>query len=591
MKKLVNITIGSVVFSVEEDAYKTLASYLDAIRGHFQDSDSQEEIVDDIELSIAEKFSKKKVAVIRSKDVDAIISDMGTIKDFKEMGEEDIEIRSDEHSRKKKLYRNVDDQVIAGVASGIAAYFGIDPVFVRLAFVASIFFSGIGVFVYLVLWLVMPAAETMSQKLEMQGDPVTLHELEKMVKDKLPDDVQERKSAFIRVLKIPFAFLRGVLNFLGVALRNIGPVIRIGFGVVVLAISIGITVGMAIAVTGFHFSVNSGLFELPVHEFLSGAQYALGLVSIYTLLLIPGVVGVVLGISVLKKENKFNVVMVSALGLIWMGALFGVGHIASSIVPQYQSYVDNMPSTSELYELDIFTAVEVATGDNVLIKEGEEYQVSVSGKEVSVNQLTFEVHNGILMIHNVHENRICIGCFNQKVDIVITTPTLDEIIATHGTSVVVERFDVETFNSEFKYSATGEIDIVADRLNLYASHGSDVMVKGDVDEFIAEFKYSATGDIDIVANRINLYMSHSSDVTVNGEGDELIAEIFYSSTLDASHLESLKASLQIAYSSDAVIGTTETLNVIAEHSSHLMYDGGPDLTEDVSSSSSVRKTF
>jgi phage shock protein C len=56
----------------------------------------------------------------------------------------------------KRLYRSSRERMIAGVAGGLAEYFDIDPVFVRAIFVASIFLSGIGILIYLVLWIITP---------------------------------------------------------------------------------------------------------------------------------------------------------------------------------------------------------------------------------------------------------------------------------------------------------------------------------------------------------------------------------------------------------------------------------------------------
>src|SRR5215475_8494203 len=56
----------------------------------------------------------------------------------------------------RRLYRSRSDKVIAGVCSGIANYFRIDPVIVRVLAVALIFLGGAGVFAYIAAWLLMP---------------------------------------------------------------------------------------------------------------------------------------------------------------------------------------------------------------------------------------------------------------------------------------------------------------------------------------------------------------------------------------------------------------------------------------------------
>jgi len=559
MKKVVNITIGGVIFTIEEDAYTALAQYLDTIREYYKKEDEQGEIVDDIELSIAEKlgsYAKKNKNVITMSNIDAVVKEMGTIADFEEVIDGDRGAHSSATSaddkRTKKLYRNVDDQIIAGVASGLAAYFGVDAVFVRLLFVISIFFSGIGILVYLVLWLVMPPAETVSQKFEMQGDPVTLQQFEKILKDKMPKGEKEN-SAFRRALQLPFVILKGVLNFVKTIFTSFGPLLRVFVGFLLLLVSGVGALALTVAITGMHFSVNSGLFELPVQEFLTSMQYALGLGSIYLLFLIPGTVGVLAGWSILKKANKFTGVLVGVLALLWMGALFSVGHVASSVVPQYQEYFAAIPDVEQMHELDDFESIEVYSGDNVEIRRGEEYSITLSGKEASVQKRSFEVHNGILEISNEKDSAICIGCFNTDVDIIITTPNLSGIEATHSTHVIMEEFEADTFS--------------------------------------AVFKHSSSGDLKVVARRAEIISAYSSKIVMEGEVDELEAFVRHSSVLDTSDLVNEKTLIETRYSSTAHVGDVEILNATARHSSTIRYDGDPELTEDSQHSSEIRKKF
>ena len=57
---------------------------------------------------------------------------------------------------RKRLYRSKKERMIAGVAGGIANYFGLDPTIIRLIFVVLLFAPPSGVLIYLVLWLITP---------------------------------------------------------------------------------------------------------------------------------------------------------------------------------------------------------------------------------------------------------------------------------------------------------------------------------------------------------------------------------------------------------------------------------------------------
>lgn len=193
MKKTVSIQISGMLFHVDDDAFARLDEYLTSIRNHFAHLADRDEIVSDIESRIAETFSdklKKNKQTVTLKDVDALIAKIGTVEDF-----EAFEAETEQEASQKKttsdtaaknparrFYRNPDDKVIAGVASGIASYFGIDPVFVRVIFAVLTFMNGIGVIAYIILWIAMPIAKTHSERMEMQGEPLTLTGLEKKIR-------------------------------------------------------------------------------------------------------------------------------------------------------------------------------------------------------------------------------------------------------------------------------------------------------------------------------------------------------------------------------------------------------------------------
>ncbi len=193
MKKTVSIQISGMLFHVDDDAYDALDAYLQSIRTHFAHLADRDEILSDIESRIAEKFSeklKKSKQTVTLHDVEALMKTMGTVEDFEAFEEESEEKphgdksagdTAEEKHKPRRLYRNPDDKVIAGVASGIATYFSIDPVIVRVIFVIFGFMHGIGVIAYIVLWIAMPLAKTHSERMEMQGQPMTLSGLEKKI--------------------------------------------------------------------------------------------------------------------------------------------------------------------------------------------------------------------------------------------------------------------------------------------------------------------------------------------------------------------------------------------------------------------------
>jgi len=207
MKKTLNINIKGTIFHLDEDAYNKLNKYLDEINNHFRNKKGREEIINDIENRLTELFQHKlndKKQVITIEDVDEVIGTMGHPSDFDEDSEDDYTtVPQNLLKGKKRLFRNVDDRMLGGVCSGLGAYFNIDTVWVRIAFLIALVFAGGSVLVYLVLWIVIPPARTVTEKLEMQGDPVTISNMEKAfkeemneIKDKLEDLTEQAKQTF-----------------------------------------------------------------------------------------------------------------------------------------------------------------------------------------------------------------------------------------------------------------------------------------------------------------------------------------------------------------------------------------------------------
>jgi phage shock protein PspC (stress-responsive transcriptional regulator) len=80
------------------------------------------------------------------------------------------------------MYRDTDNRIIGGVCAGMGAYWDLDPLIIRIIFIALILAGGLGVFIYLILYIVLPEARTTAQKIEMKGNPVNIHNIKDSVK-------------------------------------------------------------------------------------------------------------------------------------------------------------------------------------------------------------------------------------------------------------------------------------------------------------------------------------------------------------------------------------------------------------------------
>ena len=190
MKTTIKINLSGQIFTLDEDAYQMLKDYLDAISKRFRDMEEGSEIITDIESRIAELFQlriSEKKEVIIMEDVREVIEIMGQPEDFDEGEDSEDEPGRQTRSGKKtrKLYRDPDNSVIGGVASGLAAYFGMDIWLMRLLWVIIFLATGGGVMLilYIVLWIAVPKASTATEKLEMRGEKVTVENIERTIKE------------------------------------------------------------------------------------------------------------------------------------------------------------------------------------------------------------------------------------------------------------------------------------------------------------------------------------------------------------------------------------------------------------------------
>jgi len=199
MNKTVNINIGGLFFHIDEDAYQKLSRYFDAIKRSLSNSSGKDEIMKDIEMRVAELLTEQQKSdkhVINLKDVDQVVAVMGQPEDYRI--DDDSQEPSSANltsSGRKKLYRDKDNGLIGGVCTGLGHYFGIDSIWIKIGFILLVWAGGSGVLAYLILWAITPKAVTTSEKLEMTGEPVTISNIEKKVREEYESVSSKFKNA------------------------------------------------------------------------------------------------------------------------------------------------------------------------------------------------------------------------------------------------------------------------------------------------------------------------------------------------------------------------------------------------------------
>lgn len=208
MKKTVSVNIKGLNFMIEEDAYELLHQYMLRLESSLAGQKGAKDIVEDIELRIAElcqNYLSDKKQVIEKEDIEAIIAALGQPEDFLEeeetAGSENRTYTQEQSAPKdKRLYRDLENAKIAGICAGLSNYFNIDVIVVRLIFLVFLFFGGFGFPLYIILWIIVPKASSSIDRLRMQGKPITVDSVKEEI-DQATERLTSSSKSFAEKLR------------------------------------------------------------------------------------------------------------------------------------------------------------------------------------------------------------------------------------------------------------------------------------------------------------------------------------------------------------------------------------------------------
>lgn len=330
MKKTVRVSLSGFSFNLEEDAYKLLDQYIEEIKSGMGSNTEAEETLKDIEERISELLTARmgQRETVPADMVQEIINQIGRPDEITGNAEYSKD-QWEAQPPKKRLYRDAENPVIAGVCSGIAAFFGVDPIVIRIIFFALLFARGFGLLLYIILWIVVPRALTPKQKLEMRGQPVTLSNMGKNISEEM-SSVKKTVSQ-----KVPRNFFERVGNFLGQVGYWLLKFIMVLVKVVAIAIGIVLIVSMLFAfivlVGAFFFSgitlpwLFPGTAISSLNEFITSMiDISSGLwitIPTFLILAIPIIALIYLGIRVLfrfkARDGKIGIIA----AVIWVASV------------------------------------------------------------------------------------------------------------------------------------------------------------------------------------------------------------------------------------------------------------------------------
>ena len=330
MKEITRIHLAKTAFSIEIEAKSSLEKYLNSIQKNMH---AEPEAMREIEARMVEILAERgvmKEGVISVDDVLAIQKQMGESRDFADGDgpvDDDLDGDGSESKPEKQLMRDTDNAIIGGVCAGVAAYFNINPLWVRLIAIVSSFATfGTAVLIYVVMWLSMPPASTASDKLRMHGKPVTLAALKKAAVD-------------------------GGSVIANGSRDLVSKILRYSAGIIIFLMTLGVVIGLIVG----------GAVGLSVIDLLSGLNAQIWAWGLWISLVICGISAAVLGMMLSRSVFTWTMSRVSALSMIIATVVISMG-MASSIV-------FGMKASSEfIYESQYLTKrmnVEIPDTDNV----------------------------------------------------------------------------------------------------------------------------------------------------------------------------------------------------------------------------------
>ncbi len=546
MKKTLTVNLNNTVFHIDDDAYEMLQTYLAEIAEHFQSEDEKKEIMNDIEARIAELFTEKLLKnknVINVSDVQEIIEIMGKPSQYADE-DDDTEVPKSEKKQQKnrRFYRDPENAVLGGVAGGIAAYFGWDVTWVRIAFVIlALISAGYMIPIYIIVWIIAPQATTTSQRLEMQGEDVTIESIKSEmnnVKNYVSSDKFKQSASSVgeRILEILRSFFKVIFSLLGAVLGIVGIVI-----VGVLIISLFFLIFEPSVLNGFVPDLVENWSVITPDKMVMLIISLILVVGCPIFLLIFWAVKIISG-----KKNQSNTPSWVVL-VLWFAGLFMFYSIGANTFIKLNHFKghpfslnwtsDDSPYTTETRSCDKFSGIDISGNIELLLTPDSIQNVSINCPESYKTHVVTNVEDGIL---HIYTTEIFV---NKKIKAYISADTIKSLSARGAC-------DIKT-----------DSDFTTDNLDLNVVGASNVKLKFNI------------------KNVLKVDVEGASKAKIEGKCTDLDVNVVGASGVEASDMIAKNADIYATGASHANVYATETLKARAFGASSIDCDGSPKIVD------------
>ena len=414
MNEVTQIHLGRQSYTIAADAHTALRTYLNAIR-----EEAGAGVADEVELRMAELLTERGVTadkVVLLADVDTLKAQLGVPEDFKDETAASSEKDAAEAPAKtpaKRLFRDTQNGIVAGVASGLGAFVGIDAWFVRILFIITTLAWGWGALLYLALWLLVPEAKTSSDRLQMQGKAVTVHTLKQAIEDA---DMPGTAERFARKAS---PVLNGVFY----------TVVKI-IGVVVLLASLLFIFGL---ITGsVYIALHHGQI-MAENFFPIGTAEHLAVIVLLAWCALLALLMVLTGVAMIRRRwptAPWATGVLLSLLFVGLAACISLG---ADIAPRVYSRVEAARHTTTM-PVASFSNLAINGHTDVVVEHATTYQVAISYiGNPDLSKLSVQSSGGTLTIDSSHLKTrsdctmICIFP-NYDLKITVYTPVAPQIL-------------------------------------------------------------------------------------------------------------------------------------------------------------------
>ena len=541
MKKTLTVNLNGIVFHIDDDAYEMLQRYLHEIADHFQSEDEKKEIMADIEARIAELFTEKlqkNKNVITLTDVEEIIEIMGKPSQYTDEEEETPKASKNDkkqHNNSRRFYRDPDNAVLGGIAGGLSAYFNIDVTWIRIILVLLVFLGvGFIVPIYIVVWFVAPAAVTASQRLEMQGEDVTVENIKTeinnvknyMESEKFRNSAStfgQRVGDILRVFfKIFFGFVGAIIGLTGIIV--IGALI---FALFMIIFEPTVFNGFAPDIISNWAVFSPEKMSLLVVSLILLIGCPIFLIIFWAIRLISG-----------RYHNRSAHTASWVVLVLWLAGLFMFYSIGAHSFIRLHNHDgrafslnfsdEDKPYKDEVRECKPFHAVEISGNIELTLTKDSVQRVTVSSPDDFISRVETKVENGVL---HVYSHGILV---NRSIKVTISSDSIKNITAKGACKITSDyQYAVSDLKIELLGASEANLEVkIAGMLDLDTKGASKVELKGTCDKLkvngVGASEIEAT---DLIAKDADIHVSGATHANVFAT-ENLNAEAYGASDID-----------------------------------------------------------